>query len=474
MTSANKDLAFTASRVYDQALLTVNLNRSNLLTAKLQMLLSTVIYGYYVFGLVEAISNTFSQSYFQAASRNNTLSWHKCGEISGRVFECARLSVPMDYADPSVGDASLSILRLLADANKRRGSIFTNPGGPGISGTGDHQRERSLNMMEESGGQYDIVSWDIRGVNDTTPKVACFDSQESADTFWAVCLAFKIETNSSLRTAFDHDQFFSHVGPEDARLLALWKKCESKSGKYLPYVGTAANARDVARLADVIDGFGSEINYWLFLMGCSMLQDGAPSLRCALASVNSSTDSILADIDALLQDLYDPFGDLDKNLTRSSSVLVEMFMYLQLPRGRWPAFAQFLKSQKDLVSAAGDLEMAAALRAASEAYTALYDESYLERHEARRFWGYDPNYWSIACSDGPDYNGTTTRDLFDSILEGRKRSKYFGTIAKPKHPVLILSNEYDPVTSIENAYRMLENTFAKGDAGLGIREGYGV
>ncbi|KAF7970893.1 hypothetical protein HWV62_22646 [Athelia sp. TMB] len=198
-------------------------------------------------------------------------------------------------------------------------------------------------------------------------------------------------------------------------------------------------------------------------------------MGCALASTNSSADSILADIDALLQDLYDPFGDLDENLTRSSSVL-------------------------DLVSAAGDLEIAAASRAASEAYTSLYDESYLERHEARRFWGYEffPNYWSIACSDGPDYNGTTTQDLFDSILEGRKRSKYFGTMwptegdwpchhwkaraveritnfsAKPKHPVLILSNEYDPVTSIENAYRMLENTFAKGDAGLGIREGYGV
>ena len=64
-------------------------------------------------------------------------------------------------------------------------------------------------------------------------------------------------------------------------------------------------------------------------------------------------------------------------------------MLLQLPRGRWPALAQFLKSQKDFVSATGDLEIAAALRAISDAYTALHDESYLERHEARRFWGYE-------------------------------------------------------------------------------------
>ncbi|KZP19421.1 hypothetical protein FIBSPDRAFT_1025314, partial [Athelia psychrophila] len=105
--------------------------------------------------------------------------------------ECGRLSVPTDYADPRAGDASLSILRLLADSDKRRGSIFTNPGGPGISGTGEHQRERALDMMEKSGGEYDIVGWDIRGVNDTTPSVSCFEDKESADTFWAGSLWYE-------------------------------------------------------------------------------------------------------------------------------------------------------------------------------------------------------------------------------------------------------------------------------------------
>jgi hypothetical protein len=45
---------------------------------------------------------------------------------------------------------------------------------------------------------------------------------------------------------------------------------------------------------------------------------------------------------------------------------------------------------------------------------------------------------------------------------------------KPKHPVLILSNVYDPVTSIENGIEVLHKSFSKGDAGLGIRDGYGV
>ncbi|KZP14809.1 hypothetical protein FIBSPDRAFT_101243 [Athelia psychrophila] len=46
-------------------------------------------------------------------------------------------------------------------------------------------------MMDQSGGEYDIVSWDIRGVNDTAPQVSCFDSQESADEFWAGSLWYE-------------------------------------------------------------------------------------------------------------------------------------------------------------------------------------------------------------------------------------------------------------------------------------------
>jgi hypothetical protein len=34
----------------------------------------------------------------------------------------------------------------------------------------------------------------------------------------------------------------------------------------LKFQGTAANARDVASMVDIIDGAGSEINYWLPLL----------------------------------------------------------------------------------------------------------------------------------------------------------------------------------------------------------------
>jgi len=68
-----------------------------------------------------------------------------------------RLSVPLDYANLSIGLASLSILRLRAYPERRRGTLFANFGGPGVEGTGNWMRTRAPEMMEQSGGEYDIV-----------------------------------------------------------------------------------------------------------------------------------------------------------------------------------------------------------------------------------------------------------------------------------------------------------------------------
>jgi len=97
------------------------------------------------------------QKSFSSPGTRSTIAWEQCGNISTHPLECGRLSVPMDYAALSVGEFSLAIMRLLADPDKRRGSLFTNPGGPGVDGTGDYMKARVLEMMEQSGGEYDIV-----------------------------------------------------------------------------------------------------------------------------------------------------------------------------------------------------------------------------------------------------------------------------------------------------------------------------
>lgn len=70
-----------------------------------------------------------------------------------------------------------------------------------------------------------------------------------------------------------------------------------------------------------------------------------------------------------------------------------------------------------------------------------------------------------------------TRDRFpvrESHHPCSRRHNKPGPRARPRHPILLLSNVHDPVTSIQNSYLTIANSFVKGDAGLGIRSGYGV
>ena len=63
--------------------------------------------------------------------RRPALRWSSCG---GRV-QCATLTVPLDYSDPSKGTIDLYVKRRpAADQSNRIGTLLVNPGGPGIAG----------------------------------------------------------------------------------------------------------------------------------------------------------------------------------------------------------------------------------------------------------------------------------------------------------------------------------------------------
>ena len=71
-----------------------------------------------------------------------TLSWGPCASFAGpddrtsfaeKRYDCARLEVPLDYANPEGRTAQLGVLRLKATGDKI-GSLVINPGGPGASG----------------------------------------------------------------------------------------------------------------------------------------------------------------------------------------------------------------------------------------------------------------------------------------------------------------------------------------------------
>ncbi|CAE6480543.1 unnamed protein product [Rhizoctonia solani] len=110
-------------------------------------------------------------------SNASTITWSPCPDNDST--QCALFDVPLDYTNPS-NNATVSIfLRkypATAPEDQRLGSLLTNPGGPGGSGSRDIVVSgKELSTLFD--GRYDIIGFDPRAVNLTGPPTACHDSE---------------------------------------------------------------------------------------------------------------------------------------------------------------------------------------------------------------------------------------------------------------------------------------------------------
>ncbi|WP_170317177.1 alpha/beta hydrolase [Acrocarpospora corrugata] len=151
------------------------------------------------------------------------LSWTGCGG----GFQCAKLTLPLDYRDPGGETIQLAVIRLRAGGGKRIGSLVTNPGGPGGSGL-EFLRGDSVAFGSALRAQFDLVSFDPRGVGESAP-VRCLTGPEQ-DAYFAV--------DDSPETKAEEKA----LKVADRKYL---KACETNSGHLLPYVGTLNAARDM-------------------------------------------------------------------------------------------------------------------------------------------------------------------------------------------------------------------------------------
>ncbi|MDT7710638.1 MAG: hypothetical protein QOG20_6245 [Pseudonocardiales bacterium] len=148
-------------------------------------------------------------------------------------FDCARLEVPLDYAEPDGPTAKIGVLRQKASGQKI-GSLLVNPGGPGASGM-------SL-VPSLSGGlthspvtqRFDLVGFDPRGVGSSTPTIDCL-----TDADWAV-----------QRSTVYVDPSPAGVAKEEADNKQYAQRCTQRSGgaDVLENMGT----RDVAKDLDIL------------------------------------------------------------------------------------------------------------------------------------------------------------------------------------------------------------------------------
>ncbi|GHF89052.1 pimeloyl-ACP methyl ester carboxylesterase [Amycolatopsis bartoniae] len=117
------------------------------------------------------------------------LSWGNCapyatGQQSQDAFrtpgvECARLTVPLDYAKPRGDTITVGVLRhKAADPADRLGSLVLNPGGPGGSGMEAAARLVPTVADNAIGLRFDLVGFDPRGVGASEPRVHCLTDAE--------------------------------------------------------------------------------------------------------------------------------------------------------------------------------------------------------------------------------------------------------------------------------------------------------
>ncbi|KAI1473522.1 TAP-like protein-domain-containing protein [Daldinia eschscholtzii] len=114
------------------------------------------------------------------------LIWQPCFAIYGSDFQCARLTVPMDYHRPlnqSADNPKVHIALVLKPGTGRtedpasysESPLLINPGGPGGSGA-YFALTSGPALQTVIGGNRDIIGFDPRGVGATTPKADCFAS----------------------------------------------------------------------------------------------------------------------------------------------------------------------------------------------------------------------------------------------------------------------------------------------------------
>jgi pimeloyl-ACP methyl ester carboxylesterase len=183
---------------------------------------------------------------------SKTLEWHDCFD-SG--YDCARLQVPMDWLEPDSGQTVvLAISRLRATDNEDyRGPVFFNPGGPGGSGIWA-LRDHGSQLQAIVGRNFDVVTFDPRGIGASVPRIECWDSAQKRQN-WAMQETLTIDSHPGVL----YDAW--------ARAAAFSGACErSHNGTgLLRHVGTASHARD---LLEVMEQAGQDkLQYWGFSYG---------------------------------------------------------------------------------------------------------------------------------------------------------------------------------------------------------------
>ncbi|MFJ3876876.1 alpha/beta hydrolase [Streptomyces sp. NPDC090077] len=435
------------------------------------------------------------------------LDWTPC--VPGSPYDCATARVPLDHSAPAGRTVDLAVVRRkAADGAHRIGTLFVNPGGPGGPGTVQVPQNYD-SFPKEVRDRFDIVSWDPRGIGNST-AVNCFGSSGGAEA-WGRSKPAGFPVGEKERTAWT-DAY------ED-----LGRLCEERDADLLRHVSTADTARDLDLLRQAVGE--PQLNYFGVSYGTILgatyanlfpgkvramvldsniapsawTDDGRPDARtptflrmgsdrsaaatldrflalCGAAATDrcafsgGSPEATRAKFDRLMQRLREhPVGTWTYARTVADTVTglyivdpgwTDLARRLQdLWQGRAPRPAAFpppppvaepdpyLGDEQAMAVWCGDSPNPRD----PAAYPRLEEDSAKRSGDAGRFWtwaGEPCATWPARAADG-----------------------YAGPWDRPTaHPVLVVGTRYDPSTSYEGSEAMAREL---GDARLLTHDGYG-
>lgn len=149
------------------------------------------------------------------------LTWSNCDGV-----QCAKLTVPIDYANPSGQTIQLAISKVPAKG-KAKGSLVVNPGGPGASGY-DYGAAADMIVTPTIRESYDVIGFDPRGVGRSAP-ITCVSDAE-------------MDTMLGVDPTPDDKAEETSVQAEVGKFA---QACKDKAGPLLAHVSTVEVAKDV-------------------------------------------------------------------------------------------------------------------------------------------------------------------------------------------------------------------------------------
>ncbi|MFG2352329.1 alpha/beta hydrolase [Streptomyces sp. NPDC048521] len=200
--------------------------------------------------------------------------WAACeGPDMPKDLQCAKVTVPLDYARPHAGTLDVALARYRATGDKR-GSVLLNFGGPGGAGVNELATE-GRQFMDLTNG-YDVVTFDPRGVGRSSP-VSCGEGGDEASAV----------TNEN--ADLGHPQVLLE------KLRQAAEECARHSGPVLPHIGTVNASRDLDVIRQALGD--DKLNYLGFSYGTRLGAVYAAQFpdkvgRLALDGVDTLTESL--------------------------------------------------------------------------------------------------------------------------------------------------------------------------------------